>query len=242
MKRFESGNAIFYVLIAVGLLAALSYTVAQSTRGNVNNITIERAGLYAAEIIEYGNVMSMAVSQARLRGYTMSEVSFENAVVSGYTNANCLESECKIFDLAGGAVHYMVPKPEWLDSAQSGQLRYGELYFHAETSAIEVGENDDDLIMFIPYLKKGLCEAINAKLGLTPASRDVPLEMHGPFAVNIKFTGSYVASFDRKVSGDGTTGETDILYGKTAGCTEASGTASTPLTGTYHYYQVLIAR
>lgn len=242
MKRFESGNVIFYVLIAVGLLAALSYTVAQSIRGNVSSITTQRAGLYAAEIIEYGNVMSRAVAQTRLRGYLDTEISFENSVVSGYANASCLESECEIFDLAGGGVHYMVPKDDWLDSAHSGQLRYGELYFHAESSAIDVGESDDDLIMFIPYLKKELCEAINAKLDLSPVTDDVPVETDGPFAVNIKFTGSYVSAFDRKVSGDGTTGETEILYGKMAGCTEASGTASVPASGTYHYYQVLIAR
>lgn len=240
--RSESGNVIFYILIAVGLLAALSYTVAQSSRGTVSNLTREQAALNASEIIEYGNTLSQAVSQLRLRGYTPQEISFGNAVISGYYNANCTESGCKVFHVNGGAVHYIAPKTEWLDSTKSAGLRYGELYFHGAAHIEGAGTGDDDLILFVPYLKKEICMAINAKLGLTPASDDVPSESHGPFAVNMKFTGSFPDASDRKVSGDATTGEPDILLGKSAGCTEASGTSSTPAVGTYHYFHLLSAR
>ncbi|PCJ97802.1 MAG: hypothetical protein COA45_08930 [Zetaproteobacteria bacterium] len=242
MKNSQSGNVLVYILIAVALLAALSYTIAQSGRGSIASMHAEQSRLHATEIIEYGGILGQAVSQIRLRGYLESEISLENNIVAGYTNVNCTDSECEIFDVNGGGVRYLAPKPAWLDGAQSAQLRYGELYFNAESSAVDVGSNADDLILFIPYLKKEVCMAVNKQLDLTPASRDVPLETHGPFAVNIKFVGSYGSAFDRKVSGDGTTGQTDILYGKMAGCTEASGTASTPASGTFHYYQVLIAR
>ena len=78
MNSSESGNVLFYILIAVALLAALSYTVAQSTRGNVGQLSAERARLYATEIIENANVMSSAVSQLRLRGVDLDELCFDH--------------------------------------------------------------------------------------------------------------------------------------------------------------------
>ena len=242
MNKTQSGNVLFYILIAVALLAALSFAIAQSGRGNAGSISAERARLHAIEILEYGSVMTQAVSQIRLRGYQDGEISLENNIISGYANANCTESECEIFNVNGGGVHYFEPKSAWLDKSHSGQVRYGELYFHGEAHAVEVGSSQDDLIMFIPYVQKDICMALNKQLDIMPVARDVPLETSGPFAVNIKFTGSYGVALDRRVSGDGTTGQTDILYGKMAGCTEASGTASTPAAGTYHYFQVLLAR
>lgn len=242
MKNSQSGNVLIYVLIAVALLAALSYAIAQSGRGSIGGLGKEQARLYATEIMEYGGVMAQAVSQIRLRGYRDIEISLENNIISDYENTNCTDSECEIFNVNGGGVHYLVPKSAWLDGTQSGQLRYGEVYFHGAASVVEVGLSADDLIMFVPYLKKDICTAINKQLGVVPSGRDVPLEINGPFAVNMKFVGSYGVAFDRKVSGDGTVGDSEILYGKMAGCTEASGTASTPDAGTYHYFQVLIAR
>lgn len=242
MKNSQSGNVLFYILLAVMLLAALAYAVAQGGRSSINSVSAERARLFATEILGYGDVVANATGQSKLRGYTDSEISFENSVVTGYANASCSEGECKIFALNGGGVNYMKPNDEWLDTAQSGQSRYGELYVHSRSNVEDVGTGNDDLILFIPYLKKEICVAINKLLGIVPASRDVPRETNGPFAVNIKFDGTYVQAADSKVSGDGTTGQTQILYGKQAGCTESSGGASNPPAGTFHFFKVLIAR
>ena len=189
MERSQSGNVLIYILVAVALLAALSYAIAVSGRGSIATLTAEKAGILATEIIEYGNVVFNATAQIRLRGYDADEISYENNIVAGYANANCTEDECKIYDVNGGGVQYIEPKAGWLDSAHSAQLRYGELYFHASASAVEVGTTADDLIMFIPYIKKELCVAINKKLGIEPTTDDVPSETHGPFAVNIKYSG-----------------------------------------------------
>ena len=242
MDNHQSGNVLFYIMIAVALLAALSYAVSQNFRGGAGNINSERAELNASEIIEYGSILSQSVSQIRLRGYKNTEISFENNVVAGYANANCTYVECEIFHVSGGGVDYMTPKSVWLDSANSASLRYGEIYFHGNSSAVEVGLSEDDLIMFVPYIKKSLCIEINRRLGIIPTTLEVPLELNGPFDDNVKFTGSFGGAFDRKVSGDDTTGETTILYGLSAGCTEGSGIVPNPAVGTYHYYQVLISR
>lgn len=242
MKNTQSGNVLFYILIAVMLLAALAYAVAQGGRGSTNNVSAEKARLFATEILGYGDVVANAAGQLGLRGYSDTQISFENSIIAGYENANCTEDACRIFALDGGGVNYMKPNDEWLDTAQSGQSRYGELYIHGRSNVEDVGTGDDDLILFVPYLKKEVCVAVNKLLGIVPASRDVPRETNGPFATNVKFDGVYVQVADRKVSGDGTTGEPEILFGKQAGCTESSGGASNPPAGTYHFFKILVAR
>lgn len=242
MKNSQSGNVLFYILLAVMLLAALAYAVAQGGRGSANNVSAEKARLFSTEILGYGDVVANAADQLGLRGYSDTQISFENNIVSGYANVNCTEDVCKVFALDGGGVNYMKPNDEWLDTAQNGQPRYGELYIHNRSNVEDVGTGNDDLILFVPYVKKEVCAAINKLLGIVPASRDVPRETNGPFAVNVKFDGVYVQVADRKVSGDGTTGEPEILFGKQAGCTESSGGASNPPAGTYHFFKVLVAR
>ena len=239
----DSGNVLIYILIAVALLAALSYAVARMGHSSgLTEFSNERDGLMASELIEYGTVMGNAIAQLRLRGYPDTEISFANDIDTDYTNPNCVESGCEIFNPAGGALHYLEPKAEWLDDSQSAQAHYGELYITGSSNVEDVGTGDDDLILFVPYIRKSLCEAINTKLGILPSSDDVPSETDGPFVTGDEFIGTYGSAADQKISGDGTTGETEILHNQSAGCTEGSGGASIPPAGSYHFYQVLISR
>lgn len=241
-NKAQSGNVIFYILIAVALLAALSFTVAGSLRGGTGQITGEKAALEATALIEYGNVVSGAVAQLRLRGYQDTEISFDQPVVSGYTNAACASGACKVFELAGAGVTYQPPKADWLEAAQAGQARFGEVYITGSTAALGAGTSADDLVMLIPYVKQEICAAVNKKLGILPPSSVTPAETNGPAAMNAKFTGVYDTVADTAIAGSATPGNATILMAKMAGCTEGSGGGGNPPAGTYHFYQVLLAR
>ena len=237
MIRDESGNVLVYILIGVALLAALSYAVAHSNRGNVQKVGEERAGIVASEIIEYGEIIGNAVIQLRLREVSDTQISFENEEVSNYENPNCLEDECKVFALDGGGVAYSAPKEDWLDDTYSDQPRYKELYFNGSAMALDKGSDDkDDLIMFIPYLKKSICKEINDHLGISVEYDETPSETSGPFETSAKFTGSYNDVPDFYVSGENTTGQSEIFSYYNAGCTKDSSG------GAYHFFKVLISR
>ncbi len=243
MIRDQSGNVLFYILIGVALLAALSYTVAQTNRGGAEGIGKEKAAIVASEIIEYAQIVGNAVIQLRLRGVKDTEISFENEAVSGYENANCLDDGCKIYNLDGGGISYSAPKVDWLVGKFSGEPRYGELYFNGSSMGLAKGsDNKDDLIIFVPYLKKSICIAINKALNIPLDSDVTPSESNGPFETSAKFDGLYTDAYDFYVAGDNTSGQDELFSSYSAGCTKSSGMGAAPAEGSYHFFKVLIAR
>ncbi len=217
MNNAQSGNVLFYILIAVALLAALSYTLAQSGRGGIGKVNEEKAALYATEIIEYGNILSQAVSQIRLRGYKDTQISFENTKVTGYTNANCLEDECEIFHINGGGINWTSPPPNANDGSQ---------WLFTVNNIANIGTSSVDAIMILQNLDLTVCQMLNKKLYGTTA---IPQEEDT--ITLAKFTGTYSGA---TISDSG-----NVMAGKNAYCFEGGGT---PAAGTYHYYQVLMAR
>lgn len=240
---------MFYVLIAVALLAALAYAIAQSGRGSVVTLSDDKAKLYATEIIAFGGVMTNAVAQLRLRGYKDTQISFENPIVSGYVNSNCTSDACKVFHLSGAGVTYTPPKAVWLDPAKSASTGYGVYYFTGRSCVAEVGagsyspacnsngEDDEELLMILPYVDKNLCVKINDLVGVDNVIGDPPQEYMNSFNVSVdKFIGSYSGGY---AIGAALTEEASNLNGHRAGCFEGAGT---PPAGTYHFYQVLEPR
>ncbi|NCT40130.1 MAG: hypothetical protein GW778_00505 [Alphaproteobacteria bacterium] len=216
----QSGNVLFYILIAVALLAALSFAVSNSGQGRNDMISEERARLVAAEILEYADIVSTAVSQTKLRGYSDTEISFENSKIAGYTNANCTDDICKIFSLSGGAINYAVPNslttnasnPEWI--------------FSANQDIFGTNTTDGDLAIYLNNIRPEICKQINGLLNITTIS-DYP-EDASTLVLN-KFTGSFA-------SNDAPNDEDTSIESQNTGCVNL--TAS----NTYLFYKVLISR
>lgn len=232
----ETGNVFWYILVAIVLFASLSYAVSQSSRGSMSAMTEEQARLAATEILDYASTLATATAQLRLRGYKDTEPSYENPLAAGYANAACTEDACRIFAPDGGGVTYKPPPSEWLDPAQSAQPGYGDWVFSGETEVERIGTDggaavNKDLLAFLPYVKKALCIELNQKTGVTNPSGNPPAEADQISAYTSLFTGTYAIGESLTLA--------DPNKGKTAGCFEGGGT---PAAGTYHFYQVLVAR
>lgn len=232
----ERGNVFFYIMVAIVLFAALSYAVSQSNRGSVAAMSEEQARLAATEVLEYASVLSNATAQLRLRGYKDTGVSYENPVVAGYANANCADEACKVFSTEGGGVSYKAPPKDWLDTAHAAESGYGAWIFSGENEIDQVGTDgssaaNKELIAFLPYVKKSICIEINKKTGVTNPLGDPPREADTIADYTSLFSGTYVHGESLTLP--------DPDKGKNAGCFEGGGT---PAIGTYHFYQVLMAR
>jgi hypothetical protein len=241
-KNCEHGSVLIYILVAIALFAALSFTVSQSQRGG-NTKNDELLTLYGSEIMQYTNGLQRAVRTLRIEDVQYDEISFENNVIAGYTNLNCTNDKCKIFHPSGGGMAYQEPlSDEWLDGSRIGETYFGEWYFPGETCVLDVGTDtgvacssdgtdNEEIIVILPWIKRELCERINRDLGITDVGDPIPLET----TLNA-WNGDY-----RKFTGDVGNGERMDQGGRRLGCFAGNG-VNTPPANSYHYFQVLWAR
>ena len=98
MKRQEQGNALFLILIAVVLFAALSYAVTQSGRsgGDANK---EQTILNAAQWMQHGAMVRATVQRMVLTGTAPANIGL-----------NCTTGENCVFAPEGGGI---VPQDGW---------------------------------------------------------------------------------------------------------------------------------
>lgn len=237
-RHSENGNVLFYILIAVVLIAALSFAVAQSGRGNVQTLSKDRASLFASEILEFTTNVANAVAQLKLRGCNADEISFENAIIAGdYAHSPLADDECKIFHPAGGGLSYTKPNTDWLDSNFSAQFGYGDYIFSATrvtdtASSFELGgTTDEDLVLFLPFLNQTVCDAIHDKTG--GASINTEDDAAFATAAGNVFDGTYDAA--PALTLDAGTESVNVSYGCFAGPTATSA-------GANNFYKVLITR
>lgn len=244
MKNFrisQNGSALLWILIGVALFAALGFAVTRGMRGGgESTIAVEVARARAIDVVQYGNALRAAVQNLRIEGVTPQAVSFETPLVSGYANANCAGSSCKVFDPGGGGMAYRAPAEEWLDQSQSAKTLFGQWYFPAGVCVEDIGsggagcdsdgEDNEDLIAVLPWVRREICIEINEKLGISNPGGNPPVEVGNGWPVaNTKFTGTF---------SDGVILE---QTGQSAGCF-AGNAAATPPAGAYAFFQVLMAR
>lgn len=239
----QQGSVFIYILIAVTLLGALTYAVSRGNRANTNALTSEQAKLAAQEIIEYGNTVATAVQKLRLRGVADTEISFENSVYEQMNGdleypasefPNCVNAQCKVFDIDGGGVTPSV-MPDFAvanlsDRAGTSLLRPGYSWF-ASIKIEGIGSTNNDLVLRTPFLKTETCLKINDLLGIDNPGGTPPEET---------ITGW--AHYQNTYTGTGVLGdEATNLKGRRAFCARWPG-GSLGDDRENHFYQVLIAR
>jgi len=215
-RTSEKGAVAFYILLAIVLLAALTYAVSQGSRTGANSITEDQARLAASEILDYGNTVARAVQKLKLRGCSDTEISFQNNVVSGYTNGT--NTACQVFHTDGGGINYIQP-------SELARWPGSDWAFSGQVPVSQIGSSEPELIMVLRMNDTAMnaCTTINDKLGVSNVAGEPPTD---DFSFGTKFTGTYSAG-----AGIGTA----ELIGQTTACTQNS-------LGGFHFYQVLLAR
>jgi len=154
----EKGNALFLVLIAVVLFAALSYAVTQSGRSN-GDASKEQRVLTASKMVDYTATLQQTVMRMTLMGVTPASLDFtHNGTQSG---------ESAVFATDGGNMYYESTPDEIWSSTTSGWE------FKTTVSVIDVGSPANDVFLSTgngfanACIKKNVCEQINTGLGLS---------------------------------------------------------------------------
>jgi hypothetical protein len=240
----QSGNAFWFILLAIALLVALTVTITKSGENTEETGQRDRDRIQASDILRQAKSMESAIQQMRIAGQPENDISFENSYVSGYANASCPDGQpCRIFGSGGAGLAYKLPPADWLDSTHQGEDLYGEWYFFATSCVPGIGTgnetcNGDDaateLMVSLPYINKSLCLEINRLVGVQNLTNPVspPENVGSAYSAGLnKFTGTYTATSIINSSAN-------AFLGKPSGC--FAGDVD-PDDG-YHFYHVLIAR
>lgn len=244
----QRGSVIIWILIMVAMFAALSFAVANMMRGGGTGVSTELSRTHAAEIMSYGEGLRRAVQAMRASGTSLSEVSFENGAITGYANSNCADDTCRVFLPAGGGITHAAPHPQWLEVTKDDEPYYGEWHIAPDSCVGEVGSgglgcggdgtDNEELIAFLPYIKKTLCLEINRQVGIPAGTGDEPpIDSGCPWSTGStqRFTGSFVDA--EEISSV----PASLLAGQQNGCFKM-GICGAYLPNTYIYYQVLAPR
>lgn len=205
------GGVLFIILIAVALFAVLSYAVTTSTRSGSGDASKEQNQLLASQFLQYGSAIETAIQRMRIsNGCNETQISFENPIVSGYTNANAPANYfCHVFRPEGGNV-----------SIRSFNVGGTSFYprFNANNCVIGIGTGSlypcpltgVDLIMHIQAIGsdasqfQGFCMALNKDIG-----GGIPNE--AGITSGSVFTGSFLV-------GNTLADDIPALQGKNYGC------------------------
>ncbi|MGB1077091.1 MAG: hypothetical protein ACPG05_02195 [Bdellovibrionales bacterium] len=158
-KNAESGNIIFFILIAVVLMAYLAFAIMRGDGGSRNNINKEQLIIYATEVEQYGSELAQAVKIVLDTGISEADISFahDNAP-SEYGTTTGSPPSTQIFSSYGGQAEYRLPKSD-ISTASNWEF-YGELQMP------QVGSSRADLIAVLPNVTREFCDVFNTRQGL----------------------------------------------------------------------------
>lgn len=243
----ESGNALWFILLAIALLVALTFAITRTSETTEQTGSRDRNRIQATDILRQAKSIEQAVDKMRIAGLSENDISFDNSFISGYANTRCTQGDkCKIFHASGGGLTYKVPDPAWLDTDESSETapEYGYWYFYGTSCVPNIGtgesgciasESATDLIVGLPWIREDLCVEINRLAGVDNLTGPVAPPVIAGAAYDdppAKFTGDYTneAEIDNAAHN---------FQRHQSGCFK--GDSADPNQG-FHFYHVLIAR
>lgn len=247
-QQNERGSVIVWILVMVALFGALSYTVSQGSRGGASDLTQKQAELAATSILDHASQVKNAVRQLQINGCSDTEISFDQAFVSGYSNPNSPSDEsCHVYSTYGGGLRYQNPNIEWLDTSKSSEPHYNTWFANggmwvnglgtdgSGSSCLTSAQDCRELIIGVPFIKKEICMAINKALSWGVDNTGTAYQDNGnSFAANnTPFVGSYINEANM---GSASPSDYSNIFN---GCIEGD---TNPSSETYSFFQVLIAR
>jgi hypothetical protein len=169
-NRAERGNALFLILIAVALFAALSYAVTQSGRGG-GTVDRETAMISAGQITQYPSALRTAVTRMVITGTPVSGVGGVDFACAGASNC--------VFDGLGGGAAVQAPP------ANVGTITLGgtagatanawgykgaldaSLGYYIEGVGTNTNVTGRDAVAYLHGVTSSICQQILKGLGLT---------------------------------------------------------------------------
>ncbi len=249
----QNGNALWFILIGVALLGALTIILSRGGSSVDQSGDFERRSIEASRIMRTVKSYEVAIQQLLQLGCSENSISFwHDSNADGvednndtYFNPNSpADHSCHVFDVNGGGLTYTDPQEDWIDDISPTPQYSGEWFFNGTTCVEGIGtgtnvncnasNQQQELLVFLPYIEYSLCVQLN-RMNDVPTVGNTPPQDHNSAwpAAWAYFIGNYNTNTRSISSANG-------IDGQHSACFEGGGTG--PDTGTYHFYHVLIQR
>lgn len=187
----QSGNALFLILIAVVLFAALSYAITQSGRSS-GNTSREQAQILASEIIQWTTQLENTVNKLMIiNGCGDNEIAFYNTSGAAPSMGNyayptadaaSIRDECNVYHVDGGGLipRYVPEGVQRLDDYIVGNEGiFTQSYLPLRGYVKDVGTNgvlndSSELAVAFPLLSREVCIALNKGLNVENTGGEPP--------------------------------------------------------------------
>ncbi len=216
IKHQEQGSAIWFILLAVALLAALTMTMTRSSDTVEQSGDAERARILASDLMRYTGGIKAAIDRMQTAGISESDLCFHTSGWGNntYNGASCTNPANQIFGTGGAGVAFRT-----YDFASDWSIFGSHTVLNLETALTE--------LIIQTRVSGAICREINNMLNIENPAGDAPVDAIQNI---IPFIGSYtLAAVDNTIGN-----EAAQLVGKEAGCRKDGSS--------YYFYQVLIKR
>lgn len=159
-NKSEKGNALIYVLIAIGLFAALSFTLSrQTSTGSGEQIDTDRQQLYATQMISTASQLKSAIDQMLFSGSSIADLNF---TLPGDTNFETGSHIHKVYHPLGGGI-----TPPQLASYAIDQTDTDPVagWYMGSFNNIDWTESAGNDVILVAYqIPETMCGLINEKI------------------------------------------------------------------------------
>ncbi|HIF26507.1 MAG TPA: hypothetical protein EYG18_11490 [Micavibrio sp.] len=231
-RSSESGNVIFFILLAIVLVALI--TAAVRGTGEGGDIDNETLAIRVSEVREYTNEIERGLRFIMHDGASETEIRFAHPDAPAAYGTITNTPTRQVFSNSGGGVQYRTPDPA-ISSAANWE-------FYGSTHLPGVGTDDAsleeaELIAVLPDVTQAFCAKVNQINGYDEATQ--PIDTTGTCiysGTSLRFSSS--AGFAASGAADNVNDATFTIRPAMQGCVScnASGTSD------FHFFHVLMAR
>tara|TARA_B100000686_G_scaffold151475_1_gene158762 strand:+ start:1939 stop:2685 length:747 start_codon:yes stop_codon:yes gene_type:complete len=156
MKMNAHGNALLMILVAIVLMAALTFAAMETSSETGGDTNPEETKLATTALLQYTAGIKRSFTRLKaLENYKWYEIDY------GAGNTACTSNRCKLFDDEGGRAQALSEVPERAvghTNSASALIRFIQVD--------GVGSDDPELAILIPGLSDEVCKAINREMGV----------------------------------------------------------------------------
>lgn len=163
MTLSQRGSALVYILIGIGLMALLSFSLSRQANqdgGIAQTIPEDKALILAADLINHATSVRSVIQQMQMLGIDFDSIDFTKSGESGYTTG---PFDAKVFHPSGGGVKEFNQENTLLFNLESGSCCRG-WQIQDLTNVEWTPTSATDIIYSFLDINEQVCSAINKKL------------------------------------------------------------------------------